>query len=224
MLPSDYPEVQPYKDLTELFKNQVDMQFDDLRTLLRLPLTEHELNAGCNLATAVALFNLIAGASVCLYDASFKSISNRVDRARRFKAVLRDFYPWQNDGLSVDEAVDCIYDAARNPLSHSFGLDDPTQSPYEVILQKESLSTNQIIELEDAPKRPAWAKSTIISMRLRSIGTTVVILSVPTLFWGVHRMFHSLVSNPNQAAAANALAGQYKNHWLKFVSDLGTGI
>jgi len=224
MLPSDYPEVAQYKNLAELLKNQVDMQFDDLRTLLRLPIAEHGLTAGCNLAVAMILFNLIAGASVCLFEASLKGLSDRKDRTRRFKEVLVHFYPWQGESLSVLNCVNCIYDSARNPLAHSFGLDDPNQNRFEVILQKEPLSTDQILELEDATIRPTRTPPTIASRRQTSFGTTRVTLSVPTIFWGVHRMFRALISDPLQADAANTLVGNFRNHWVTLVSDLGSGV
>jgi len=224
MLPSDYPEVARYKNLAELLKNQVDMQFDDLLTLLRLPIAERGLTAGCNLAAATILFNLIAGASVCLFEASLKGLSDRKDRTRRFKEVLIRFYPWQGESLLVPDCVDCIYDAARNPLAHNFGLDDPNQHRFEVILQKEPLSTEQIFELEDATIRPTRTPPTIASKRQTSFGTTRVIISVPTIFWGIHRMFRALISDPLQADAANALAGNFTNHWVTLVSDLGSGV
>jgi len=220
MLPSQYPEVKPYKDLTELFKYQVDMQFDDLRTILQLPVDEHRLTAGCNLAAAMIMFNLISGASVCLFEVKRKNLS----RSERFKSVLKHFYPWQGEELSAQECVDCIYKDARNPLAHSFGLNYPKKTRFEVTLQKGPLSLEQILELENTPIRPTWTSSTIIPRRKRSIGTKVVDLSIPSLFWGIHRMFHALISDSVQATTANKLAGQFKNHWLTFVSDLGSGI
>lgn len=37
MLPSEYPEVQSYSHLQRLLADHIDMQFEDVRLLLRLP-------------------------------------------------------------------------------------------------------------------------------------------------------------------------------------------
>ena len=117
MLPSEFPEVKGYPNLKQLLEAQVDMQFGDLKTLL--------LIGGCNFAAAAVLFNLIAGSSVCFYDPSEEALFERSDRGERFKGVLNDFYPWQEEQLPKDQFWCALWVSAQNTLAHSLGLDTP---------------------------------------------------------------------------------------------------
>jgi hypothetical protein len=222
VFPSKYPENQAYPRLVALLRNQVDMQFDDLRTLMRLPLPEYDLTAGCNLSTASQLFSAIAGASVCFFEPSLQAITNRGDRARRFRDVLRSYYPWDGDDLSVDQRIGCLYRSARNPLAHAFGLGDPNGPDFEVFLAKDPLAADRILELEDSRTRPAWCSPTIRSRRRVSTGAIRVDVSVPALFWGTHQMLRRLLAQADIAAAADEVAGNYEIQWLTLVSDLGS--
>lgn len=91
MNPSEFSEVKGYPEIINFLKFQVDMLFEDLRTLLRLP--SYDLKAGCNFTVAAMLFNIIAGVSVCFYEASTKAIIQRRDRNSRFKNLLINYYP-----------------------------------------------------------------------------------------------------------------------------------
>jgi signal transduction histidine kinase len=61
--------------------------FRDVHTMLRLPMPEHELPAGCNFAITQVLAAAVSGISVTLY-------SDKGGAGARFKGLLRDFYPW----------------------------------------------------------------------------------------------------------------------------------
>ena len=45
MLPSEFLEVQPYPNVKQLLKAQVDMQFEDLRTILSLPILRLQIDS-----------------------------------------------------------------------------------------------------------------------------------------------------------------------------------
>jgi hypothetical protein len=223
MLPSQYPDVQGYPNLQRLLQAQVDMQFADLRLLLRLPIPRSGLEAGCNFACAAVLFNIIAGASVCFYEASENALADRGARGKRFKEVLEKFYPWQGEPLNKDQCVSVLYESARNPLAHSLGLDTPPNDSIgkQVALMKEPLTQDQICELEEASIRPNWLSSTIVHHQPLVYGAMELAISVPTLYWGVHRMFHAIFAESNQAAKADALAKTFAPQWDKSVSDTG---
>src|SRR6266446_4256412 len=121
MLPSEYPEVQAWDSLRRLLAEHVDMQFIDLRTMLRLPMAG--LAGGCNFAAASFLFNIIAGSSVCFYKTNEQAFTEKRDRSQRFRMVLTDFYPWHGELVDKGEAIEILYEAARNPLAHSLGLE-----------------------------------------------------------------------------------------------------
>jgi hypothetical protein len=67
--PSEYPEVQSYPHLHRLLADHIDIQFEDLRLLLKQP--RGRSTVGANFATAALLFNVISGASVSFYKASW---------------------------------------------------------------------------------------------------------------------------------------------------------
>jgi hypothetical protein len=82
LLPSEFPEVADYPHLQRLLELQINMQFVDLRTLLRLPMFEHGLEGGCNLTATTLLCNIIAGASVLFWDSSPEALEKRGERGK----------------------------------------------------------------------------------------------------------------------------------------------
>lgn len=101
MNPSEFPEVQGYPEVVNFLKFQVDMMFEDIRVLLQLPL--YDLKAGCNFTVSAMLFNIIAGVSVCFYDASTEALIQRGGRGNRFKNMLINYYPWESE--SIDRCI-----------------------------------------------------------------------------------------------------------------------
>jgi len=219
MLPSKFLEVQEYLSLQRLLQEQVDMQFTDLRTLFLLP--QEGMEGGCNFAAASVLFNIIAGASVCFYDPSMRSLNDRGDRSKRFKDVLVNFYPWgEDEPISKEEFATVLYKLARNPLIHSFGLDQTFKNKRngQIYLGKQPLTKEQITELEEASIRPPWTQSTIT---LFPNGSGDLLVGTPTLYWGVHRMLHNLFASEH-IKKADELAQTFSNLWVKYVSETGT--
>jgi hypothetical protein len=240
MLPSEYLEVQGRDGLKRLLAEQVDMQFVDLRTMLRLPMADPpgraailsnllrrmlrlpvgDLPGGCNFAAASILFNLIAGSSVCFFNTSDAAFTERRDRGQRFKGVLEKFYPWQGEPVTKATAVEVLYEAARNPLAHSLGLEAPPAAGHvqrEIVLVKRPLSEAEIIELEDQVVKPAWAGSTVTQGQTAS-GADRFEISVPALYWGVHRMLRALFADAGQVADADAIAKKFGPVWDKYIA------
>ena len=226
MLPSEIPEVQEYYYLKRLLQAQVDMQFMDLRSMLLLPRKEIGLEGGCNLAATAILFNIIAGFSVCLFESGEDALRNRGDRSRRFREIIRQYYPWENEPVEKNQFVNILYDSARNPLTHSLGLDTPPSQTIgkQVVLQKYALTMPQILELEDSQKRPAWLAPTLIGVHELAHGSVEVVISVPTLYWGVNRMIRNLFSNPVNNVAANSFSEAFSPQWDKYMKDEGSGV
>jgi len=221
VLPSEFPEVQAYPQLKRLLAHQVDMQFVDLRSLLELPRVQRD--GGCNFVTATVLFNIIAGSSVCFYDARPEGLTTRGDRGRRFVGILENFYPWAVESISKDVAVSILYQSARNPLAHSLGIDipDANTKAKQILLKKWALTTKQILELEDSINRPTWAGGTIIHIKPLRGGGEEVAISIPALYWGVHRMLHALFTDPVQVQQAEALVEHFGHLWDHYVSSAG---
>lgn len=221
MLPSEFQEIQAYPRLKQLLTHQIDMQFVDLRCLMELPRVEGE--SGCNFAAATMLFNIIAGSSVCFYDAQPRGLTNRSDRGRRFVGILNDFYPWIDETIAKDNAVSILYQSARNPLAHSLGIDTPVANikAKQVFLKKWRLTADQIKELEDSNNRPLWAERTIVDIKRLQSGGEEVTISIPALYWGVHRMLHNLFADQNQVKNAETLVEHFGHLWDRYVSSGG---
>jgi hypothetical protein len=209
VLPSHFQEVQPYRHLRQLLDLQIDMQFEDLRTLLQLPRREDGLRGGCNLTATALACNIVAGASVLFFEASPEALAHRGDRSRRFRAVMTGYYPWSaSDGKRDDDGAEVLYDFTRNPLSHSLGVQkNPRAFPgaaggKAVMLAKsrDGLPGEVVTELLNARDRPEWLSPTI------TVAPEADVVSVETLAWGVHEMLRRLFADEAQATAANATA------------------
>ena len=203
VLPSQYPEVQAYPNLKRILQDYIDVQFSDLRTILKLPMPSRGLVAGCNFTAAAVLFNIVGGASVCFYDADPPTWGDRGDR---FQDLLTNYYPWPGDDCyPIAKCVEMLYKVARNPLTHSFGIGDPSAN--DLVLAKKELAWPRVRQLEDSVRRPIWVKPTLYpSTEPKYKGKTA--LSVPTLYWGVHRMLHGLFADSAQVGKAEAFAAR----------------
>ena len=142
MDPYNVVDEQEYWRLHLFLKTSFQSQISDIRCILRLPYAQ--LKAGCNIASANLLFSLIGGISVCLYNASYEGfIGKTSDRGKRFKGVLRDFYPWDTEELQKEEAIEILYDSIRNPITHALGLYKPDETRRSMI-NKTRLSPKKI--------------------------------------------------------------------------------
>jgi hypothetical protein len=187
---------------------QIDMQFADLTTMLRLPQKQIGLDGGCNFAAARLCFDLMAGASVLFYDASIEALHERGRRGQRFKTLVATFYPWLpgTDDAVGEEAARLLYDWARNPLAHALGVVGPAATgatdPVPIFFaSKGALEPDQIAEIEEPRIRPRWLDPTI-----RHAGGNIYTLFVPSLVWGIHRMLENVFADVTQAERADATA------------------
>jgi hypothetical protein len=209
LVPSEFDEVTAYPHLRRLLEIQIDMQFHDLRSLLRLPRPELDLEGGCNLTGAMLCCNVIAGASVLFYDASPAALEHRGDRGRRFRGLMTGFYPWSDDDDKRGAAgAEVLYDYTRNPLSHSLGVQkNPVAFPgvggRAVMLSKfiDGLPADAVDRLLSARERPEWVPATIRTE------PNADVIAVETLAWGVHEMLRRLFADAAHARAANETAG-----------------
>jgi hypothetical protein len=68
VVPSARISPRRHPALRAFLAHQVDMQIEDLRLLLRLPVPDLEPDVGCDLATAALILNMVSGFSVWLYE------------------------------------------------------------------------------------------------------------------------------------------------------------
>jgi hypothetical protein len=212
MNPSNLAEVRPWPHLRTLLEVQLDAQFADLRTLLRLPRHDETLDGSCNLTSASLLFNIVSGSSVLFYNASIAAMADGRQSGERFRGLLEDFYPFLDDDLPTDDAARVLYRAARNPLTHCLGVGKDRRvfpgapqvgdRPVAVMFSKALLSVDQVAHVASTRARPDWLGPTI------AMDGAECVISVATLAWGVHELLRTLFGDEAQARRADAVAAE----------------
>jgi hypothetical protein len=188
------------------------MQFEDLRCLLQLPKPRAGLSAGCNYATASAIFNIISGVSVCLYNASFNDFSSGKNRGYRFNHLLLDYYPWSSQDFDKNTAVKVLYDSLRNPLAHCLGLYKPNER-YRSRIVKNSINKRQIAALENSKTRPRQLLPTVV---LSQTGMYSHDVNINALYWGLNRLIEKLLNDKSQLDKMEVfLLQQYTEYDIK---------
>jgi hypothetical protein len=183
-----------YPRLHLFLKNSFQMLISDIRALLRLPYAH--LKTGCNLTLASRLFSLIGGTSVCLYNASYEDFlqGNPGKSRAKFIGVLKDYYPWENEELTKENAVVILYDSTRNPIEHCLGIYKPNERHRSQIV-KDRLTPKQIEEIESSEARPPWLPLTIT---LSQSGFFRYDINTSSLYWGVFRLIINLLKDRTQ--------------------------
>jgi hypothetical protein len=205
MKPSEFPNLVKYRAVYRFFRKHLDMQFNDVRTLMKLPRLAQGLPAGCNFVAAAALANLVGGFAEVLYAAP-PSMNSPHKTGERLQAVLRELYPWQ-PGERRKAKAKVLYYFVRNPLVHNLGIDDPRRLKKDmrrILIRKRRLTDRQLVELETAHTPPAWA-----GLAVRREGRRWN-LYVPALYWGTFHLLGRLTERPKHMRHAQALLSHYR--------------
>lgn len=174
----------------------------DVRAMLRLPLPDAGITAGCNFAAVHVLLNVLSGLSR-LMGASPK----RSDDA--FRALVARWYPWRLEpGRSVfrqKRGTQALYDSFRTGFAHDLGLlleSGPVDRRGKVrpkfritgrqlgVTKQPSLSPAALNELDDVVVRPSWVGPTVIAD-----GKAGLLVDAVALYWGVRRLVFDHTSN-----------------------------
>jgi hypothetical protein len=214
VLPSAYPEAANLPAVRQLLSELIDMQFADLRVLLRLPDPALAPNVGCNFTAAAMITNLISGFSIWFFHTPYaKGRLEPIEKKRkqalsgkRFKGFVRAYYPRQLQEPSLATIADYLYDA-RNVLSHNLGIDDATWRTRQRRLSKRrvisitkpdpAMSEADIVELETYPT-PPFAGHTLIR---RGLETEIF---VPGLYWALGVMLRNALRDQPQRCESTA--------------------
>ena len=169
-------------------RQHLEMQFHDIHCMLRLPLPELDIKAGCNFAVANSLLSLVSGLSAFLTE----NIDTSGNSGSKFKEVLLYYYPWdlQSPVNSTKErSVDHLYEYFRNPLAHSLGL--RSKGNFLIVIAKGNLSEQEIEKLEQSITPQAQAiEYTPITLNNEQIEQ--ITLYVEYFYWGVREMLKRL--------------------------------
>jgi hypothetical protein len=205
MLPSTFPELAKYPAVDRFFQKHLDMQFNDVRTMMKLPRPRQGLPAGCNFAAAATLANLIGGFAEVLFAAP-PSMDGARQSGERLQAVIKQFYPWQS-GERRKVKAKVLYYFVRNPLVHNLGTKDrrrPTQKMPSVLIGKRPLTERQLVQLERAEVAPAWVGTAVRRRGRRWI------ISVPALYWGTFHLLRRLTEKPKHMKHAQGVLAPYR--------------
>jgi hypothetical protein len=173
----------------------------DVHSMLRLPIPNYRIMAGCNFAIAHVLMATVGGISTTLYSYSG-------GKGARFKGLLIDYYPWGLEpaqSLSPEQSADIIYSVFRNPLTHDLGQDIEKKAKTPLVKIKRLATKNKtrglpekaIERLENTTKRPNMSPTVIT----RSDAT---VLLVEALYWGIRKMIENLVADRSRITTAES--------------------
>lgn len=198
MLPSELTDLSSYPRVQEFVRIHLDMQFNDVRSMMRLPLPELGMTGGCNFAAAAVLCNLVAGLAKVLYGRS----KGQPGTGDGFVAILLEFFPWQRRENRRKKA-EALYEIVRNPLVHSLAVfTTPAQRASRLGIGKGSLSESQLQSLETAQRRPPG-----LPLPVTNRGSRYKV-NVPSLYWGVFQLFQRLANDRDQMTKAEVRLSQ----------------
>jgi hypothetical protein len=198
-LPSEFPEVQALAATQRLLREQVDMQFADMRALLRLPHEDVAPQVGCNTTLAAMVFNQISGFSVWFFhNPAAQRIKTREVREKRrvplsgqrFKGFVRAYYPRRAGEPRVGTIADKLYEA-RNVLAHNLGVEDlRTGRRRAIVLKKPDppLAPEDVVDLELQPYFP------LAGLPVQRVGLETTFY-LPGLYWATGRMLRAALAD-----------------------------
>lgn len=118
---------RPYPRIHDFVVNHVQMQFEDVGAMLRLPIQAYGIINGCNFAAASTICNLLSGISVTIFE---PGVSQRPDKhgkmqpissGEAFREFVKGFYPDPSPQRRSDIAG-ALYRHLRNPFAHALGV------------------------------------------------------------------------------------------------------
>ena len=178
--------------VNKLVKQLEAHYLSDVHSMLRLPIPNYRILAGCNFAIAQVLLATIGGVSTTLY-------SHSGGKGKRFKDLLVDYYPWKHEphsAVTPNQAAEIIYSVFRNPLTHDLGLDIEKKAKTPLVKLKRQTTKNktrglpekEIEALEKTTARPNMSATIVVR-------PDATVLLVEALYWGVRGMIEELVAD-----------------------------
>jgi hypothetical protein len=219
-MPSEFTEVSQRPVLQTFLSQHIDMQFEDLRAVLRLPQRALGTFGGSNFLGASALLTVICGTSTLFYDAGPKAFKPPYQSQKRFIETMR-YMPWDSKaaGVQRDAGSKRLWQYARNPLAHAFGVSYnpgkatghvPNNLQWSLAISKRSFGIQEIYKLENSVDRPGF-----VGVPLHRVATRPdeFVLDVGGFYWAIHRMLHALLGDERQADAAEDMVHRLILSW-----------
>lgn len=192
-----------------------DLHFRDVHAMLRLPLNEKGLRAGCNFAVTHTLLAAVAGVSTSLYR------PGKLDPyGGAFQGVLVDWYPWDMEAKPPKSDDDkrrvakVLYEEFRGPLTHHLGLpvgktktgSAVVDRGYVVKIKRRSRPNGngflekelEVLERSEKWPFPAFFQGTLVERK------DAKVLKVERFYWGVRQMVVRLTGDQSRMGSAEA--------------------
>ncbi len=192
-----------------------DLYFRDVHAMLRLPLKEKGIGAGCNFAVTHTLLAAVAGVSTSLYRPGKLN-----PYGGAFQGVLVDWYPWDLEAKppkTDDEkrgVAKVLYDEFRGPLTHHLGLavgQTKTGSAvvdrgYVVKIKRRTRPNGngflerelELLERSGKWPFPAFFRDTLVERK------DAKVLKLERFYWGVRQMVVRLTKDQSLVGSAEA--------------------
>ena len=144
-------------ELIRVVRDALDPRLHDVHAMLRLPLNEEGLDAGCNFTIADALFGVIEGVSAELWPRYGEPYAAFDECVTAHYRSADEIGPHQ---FTDNQVAGILYGRFRSPMQHALGLalkrpdrqgireTDGTADPMVVFRDKESLDERQVEEME----------------------------------------------------------------------------
>jgi hypothetical protein len=191
----------------------------DVRAMLRLPLPEVGITAGCNFAAVHVLLNVLSGLSRLMGPSPTRS-----DAA--FRKFVARWYPWRLEPhgsiFRQQRGTKALYDSFRTGFSHDLGLLLETgpidhrgriRPKFRIagrqlgVTKQPSLSSSALVELDDVTVRPTWLGPTV-----DMDGKIGLLVNAVALYWGVRRLVFDHTSN---SRAVRSLDRMIEDNWKR---------
>ena len=145
---------------------------------------------------AHVLLATVAGISAKLLYAPGKKKTGE-----RFKECIARFFPWDIDpptGASNDEAAKILYDAFRNPLVHSLGLNGAGTPVVKIgqVFRGTDDAENRVEELERLTVKPYSHPCLVVTPEKR-------VLWLDPFYWGVRKLVERWSRDADQVVHAD---------------------
>jgi len=186
-------------EIGSIVRGSFDMYFEDVHTMLQLPMPNTEASAGCNFPVALTLFAVVSAVSRVIYPLESPDGGG-------FKQLLGEKFPWDAEppgGLRDGAAADYLYDEFRNPLAHTAGLairPAPAKAPHRYIFY--SPATHRRVQKSRGPAELEVARIEASEVRPEGWPPTLALDSsdappmmeffLEGLYWGIRRMITNL--------------------------------
>jgi hypothetical protein len=211
VIPSNLVVAERHPATREFLRRHVDMQFEDLRLLFRLPVEELGANVGCNFTAAAMMLNVVSGFSVWLYQtddaAEIRTLEEKDRRRRsrrRFLGFVTEYWPRIAPEPDDQEVVARRLYEVRNSLAHDLGVGEDAENEYP---SRVNLAKHRAFSLDDVVTRLERNLAHPLAVPVLEGDDAQYTVHLAGLYWALHRMLNAALDDrPQEIETATSAA------------------